>query len=93
MRMVKRYHPNGRLEAEFPASQGNGNVGIGRGWYENGQLQWQDSYVNGKLHGKQEKFHYDGVPCSPSYYIYGEEATEEEYRKHTLIERMAGIEE
>ena len=52
---VVAYHSNGQLRFKYPVMSGQLN-GLGMGWYEDGSLQCEEEYHNGKLNGVQREW-------------------------------------
>ena len=62
---------------------------IERDYWSNGQLQYEIPYHQGQLHGIEKWWRKNGQFWYENYFLYNEEATEEEYRKHELVESLA----
>ena len=86
----KDYHENGNLWFEYHY-EGGKEHGLCRGWYVSGELRYEDTFYKGQLHGVRKDYGKDGKLDHREYWIYSQEVSEEEYRKHILIEKMAGI--
>ena len=87
-KVVKEYYPNGQIKYEIPYHQGQRH-GIRKWWHENGQIWYETTYHQGQLHGIGKWWYEDGQFWYENYYLYDEQVTEEEYRKHELIESLA----
>ena len=52
-RLVSEYHPNGQLKDQGYVGINDQGVEVKTGqwqwWFDNGQLQWQGSYLNGAI--------------------------------------------
>lgn len=64
---------------------------IEKHYYQTGELYYEIPYENGERHGIQKGYYKTGEVNYIWYYLYGNEVTEEEYRKHQLTEQLAGI--
>ena len=64
---------------------------IKKGYYENGQLEYEHPYQNGKRHGICKGWWKNGKLGYKHYWLYGEEVFSEEYRKHELITQLSGL--
>jgi len=140
MRVERTYFADGTLEIETHYNSQNQRHGRSIGWYTNGQIRWEENYVNGQRHGKSLWWYDNGQKyvelgyCQGQrhgknimwhtngqkewevdyrngkahgkyilwpryncenprvrYYLYGNPVSEEEYRKHQLIEKLAGL--
>ena len=87
----KVYWPNGRLKRDSPRDDAGELHGICNGWKEDGSFWYTIGYVHGKLHGIWKEAELNSGKVHIRYYIYRDEVDEEEYRKHILVEKMAGI--
>jgi antitoxin component YwqK of YwqJK toxin-antitoxin module/Tfp pilus assembly protein PilF len=56
----KFYHSNGQLKELFNYNNGLPE-GKCKGWYNNGNLSYEESYSNGKLNGKQTIYYYNEI--------------------------------
>ena len=61
-------------------------------WHQSGYPLNRGTYCMGKLHGLCERWNEYGDMDEVTYFLYHKRVTEEEYRKHILIEEMAGLE-
>ena len=88
----REYYENGQLEYEYPCQNGKRH-GICKAWWENGQLRYEYPYQNGKAHGIRKIWYKNGKLGYKYkyYYLYGEEVSPEEYRKHELITQLSGL--
>ena len=88
--VYKHWRENGQLgcEAQY---QNHKRHGVSKGWYEDGKLKYEEPYQNGKWHGVHKDWNEDGKIIYKQYLLYNEKVSEEEYRKHELIEQLAGI--
>jgi len=62
---------------------------IEKEYYPNGQLHSEIPYHQGQLHGVVKYWYENGQLQHERYFLYNEEATKEEYRKHELVESLA----
>jgi len=92
MEIERTHYPNGNIKSEAHYHRGQQH-GKSVGWYENGQQWWERDYHHGQQHGKSVGWHENGQQLWEIYILYGNEVTEEEYRKHQLIIQVAGIEQ
>jgi antitoxin component YwqK of YwqJK toxin-antitoxin module len=60
----------GRLEAEVTYRAGS-EVGLKRGWFENGQPSYEVFMFNGVFHGKKREWHRNGQLAEDSDYELG----------------------
>jgi len=65
--------------------------GIEKGYYRTGELCWIVAYRDGEPHGIEIGYDIVGAENYRSYYLYGNKATKEEYRKHELTEELAKL--
>ena len=88
---TRRYwHDNGQLWYERPYVGGKAH-GIHRYWYDNGQLRYEWPCVNGKPHGIHRYWDYQGKLINTEHYLYGDQVTQAQYRKHELITELSGL--
>ena len=85
-----QWHLNGKLQGVGLHKHGQ-PVGVHKDWDIYGRLQCEDPHHNGKSHGIV-KYWSEGMPVQSHYHLYGHPATREEYQKHILMKRLAGIE-
>ena len=90
MEFEREYWPDGHLRYEHTYQNGKRH-GIHKGWYENGQLKYEWLYQNNGSLGIRKGWYEDGQLAYKEYYLYGNQVSEEEYRKHQLITKLAGI--
>lgn len=64
------YYESGKLRFKYPAVNGNFH-GICRIWYENDQLQCEETYENGDLIGIRQEWYPSGKLKSKSFYKEG----------------------
>ena len=88
--MKRVWYKNGQLKYEFPF-QNDKRHGISKWWYENGHLQHEFIYHQDQQHGIARHWYDNGQLEYEEYFLYDEEVTEEEYRKHELVEELAGV--
>ena len=62
-------------------------------YYKTGPIQRKTTYLNDLQHGKDVRFYMNGALDYEHYYLYDKQVTEEEYRKHELIEELGGLNE
>ena len=92
--MIKRYYDDGQLRMEYPElDMHRQHQGEGRYWNEEGKLTRIDNYLGGKRYGKWTYYYPDEPdrPAAYGYWLYDEQATEEEWRIYELTEQLAGI--
>ncbi|KKL56630.1 hypothetical protein LCGC14_2243450 [marine sediment metagenome] len=87
-KIEKGYYPNGQLQHKIPYHQDQKH-GIAKWWYESGQLEYETLYHQGQQHGMEKWWYKNGKIEYERYFLYNEEATKEEYRKHELVESLA----
>ena len=86
------FWPNGSIAKETTYEDGKKRL-IKR-WYKDESKHMVVRYKNEKPHGLitvWNEHRYSRISMHSYYMIYGEYATEEEYREHTLVEKLAGI--
>lgn len=66
---IERYG-NGQLKFRYLVCRGQLD-GLGRIWYEDGNLQCEEEYVNGRLCGIKRAWHHNGVLEAEIYYKNG----------------------
>ena len=86
--IAKGWYEDGQLRYEVLCHHGQIH-GMEKGWYENGQLQYEVPCHQGRQHGISKWWYESGQFEKERYYLYDEQVTEEEYRKHELIENLA----
>ena len=64
------YYPDGSFEFQYALIDGVLN-GPGRSWHSNGQLQCEELYKCGHLHGKRMEWYPSGKPKSVAFYRNG----------------------
>ena len=89
---MRKHYDNNRLWYEEPVNENGQLHGTMRVYYQNGQLMYEKQYRNGQLHGAM--YHWDsyGELRWKAFHLYGKEVDEEEYKRHTLIEKISGVE-
>ena len=60
-------------------------------YYSNGQLHYEIPYHQNQRHGIVKWWCENGQLECENYYLYDEQVTKEEYRKHELIENLASV--
>jgi len=65
--------------------------GVQKGYYETGKICYTTPHINGKRHGVQRKYNESGELIGRWPCLYGDEVTEEEYRRHELTEELAKL--
>lgn len=90
MEIEKGYYNDGQIRFWWPVENVQPH-GICKGWHENGQLHYECSFQHGKEHGVEKRWNEFGELTCIKYYLYDEEVSEEEYRKHELITQLAGV--
>ena len=84
------WHKNGQPRYEHNLHNGQPH-GVDKGWHENGQLWYKISYHQDQRHGISKYWHSDGKLIYEKYFLYGNKVTEEEYRRHEIIEKLSGL--
>lgn len=56
-------------------------------------LKTRANYRDGVLHGKHEEYDLDGTVVRLEYWLDGEKVSMKEFRKHELIEQLAGLDD
>jgi len=67
---VIAYHSNGQLRFKYPIKGGQIN-GIGRIWYDDGTLECEEEYCNGRLSGVRRGWHKNGKLEIEVFYMHG----------------------
>lgn len=86
----KWWHDNGQIQYEISWYKGQRH-GIYKWWYDNGQVRLEAIFYCNQRHGIIKEWYSSGMLDYKKYYLYHKEVTEEEYRKHKLIERLARV--
>ena len=68
-KLVENYGP-GRRKLEIDISGGRAN-GLSRGWYDNRQLEVEETFRDGISHGPRKRWHANGKPKSLARIEYG----------------------
>ena len=92
IRIERDYWKNGKLRFEHPFV-GDKWCGTLKGWYENGERDYEHGYQNDILHGPVKGWDQKGRVLYEDYYLYGNQVSKEEYHKHQLITKLAGIDD
>lgn len=93
MKVKKEYWNNNQLKIEWTEDEDGRMDGVCNGWYKCGRLHYRWFYLNDKRHGIWNKWDKNGRLKFKGYFLYGEEVSEEEYRKHELTLQLAGVKE
>ena len=89
--MIDRgYYDNGQLQYERPHHEGQLH-GIMKWWYKDGRLWSEFSYHEGQRHGEFKSWYNDGQSIYKIYYLYNNQVTREEYRRHEIIVKLSGL--
>ena len=65
--------------------------GIETHYYRTGEVEREYPFVDGMRHGVIRDYTKAGELGRERYVLYGDDATEEEYRRHELTRKVAGI--
>jgi len=66
-----RYYPNGNKQQEGSYDSGSAETGRWRYWSEDGDIQREEHYLNGKLNGERRTYYADKRPQSIEEYTDG----------------------
>ena len=90
---IKRdYYTNGQLSFEYNYKDGKLH-GLSKEWYSSGAIGCERYFKNGKRHGPDKFWKEHQKLTHVDYYLYGNRVTEEEYKTHDLIEKLAELTE
>ena len=88
--ITRGYYDNGQLRYERSHHEGKSH-GIMKWWYKDGQLWSEFSYREGQRHGIFKSYYHSGQPSYQIHYLYNNQVTREEYRRHGIIEKLSGL--